>query len=80
MSGEVLQEDSTDNMIWSVAQTIETISEFATLEPGDMIATGTLEGVGFARTPPRWLLPGDTMEVAIEQIGICTNSIVGEDS
>ncbi|QMU57333.1 MAG: FAA hydrolase family protein [Boseongicola sp.] len=75
---EVLQSSNTENMIWSVAQTIATISEYTTLEPGDLIATGTPPGVGHARTPPRWLRPGEIVDVEIEGIGICSNPIVDE--
>ncbi|RMF32981.1 MAG: FAA hydrolase family protein, partial [Alphaproteobacteria bacterium] len=67
------------DMLWSVARTIATISEFATLEPGDLIAMGTPPGVGHARRPPRWLRPGETVEVEIEGIGICANPVVAEE-
>ncbi len=76
---EILQSSNTGNMIWSVAQTIATISEFTTLEPGDLIAMGTPPGVGHAKKPdPRWLRPGETVEIEIEGIGICANPIVDE--
>jgi 2-keto-4-pentenoate hydratase/2-oxohepta-3-ene-1,7-dioic acid hydratase in catechol pathway len=75
---EILQSSNTANMIWSVAQTIATISEYTTLEPGDLIAMGTPPGVGHARTPPRWLKPGEIVEVEIEGIGICASPIVDE--
>ncbi|MCK0150171.1 fumarylacetoacetate hydrolase family protein [Marivita sp. S6314] len=76
---EILQSSTTSNMFWSVAQSIATISEFATLEPGDMIAMGTPPGVGMAKTPtPRWLKPGETIEVEIEGIGVCANPVVDE--
>ena len=66
-------------MLWSVARTIATISEYSTLEPGDMIAMGTPPGVGHAKKPnPRWLRPGETVEVEIEGIGICASPIVDE--
>ena len=76
---EILQSSTTSDMLWSVARTIATISEFATLEAGDMIAMGTPPGVGHAKTPPRWLRPGETIEVEIEGIGICANPIVAEE-
>ena len=76
---EVLQSATTSDMLWSVARTIATISEYSTLEPGDMIAMGTPPGVGHARTPPRWLRPGETVEIEIEGIGICANPIVAEE-
>ena len=64
--------------MWPVAKSIATISEFATLEPGDMIAMGTPPGVGHARTPPRFLLPGDIISVEIEGIGVCSNPVIDE--
>lgn len=75
---EILQSASTADMMWSVARTIATLSEFATLEPGDLIAMGTPPGVGHARTPPRWLKPGETIEIEIEGIGVCANPVVDE--
>jgi len=76
---EVLQSANTSEMLWPVARTISTISEYATLEPGDYIAMGTPPGVGHARTPQRWLRPGETVEVEIEGIGICASPIVAEE-
>ena len=76
---EILQSANTSEMLWTVAKTIATISEFASLEAGDMIAMGTPPGVGHARKPPRWLRPGETIEVEIEGIGICSNPVVAED-
>lgn len=79
VGSEILQSSSTGNMIWSVAQTIATISEYTTLEPGDLIAMGTPPGVGHAKKPnPRWLVPGEIVDVEIEGIGICSNPIVDE--
>ena len=76
---EILQSSDTGNMIWSVAQTIATISEYTTLEPGDLIAMGTPPGVGHAKKPnPRWLVPGEVVDIEIEGIGICSNPIVDE--
>lgn len=76
---EVLQSSNTANMIWSVAKAIATISEYTTLEPGDMIAMGTPPGVGHAKKPnPRWLVPGEVVEIEIEGIGICASPIVQE--
>jgi 2-keto-4-pentenoate hydratase/2-oxohepta-3-ene-1,7-dioic acid hydratase in catechol pathway len=76
---EILQSANTSDMLWSVARTIATISEYSTLEPGDMIAMGTPPGVGHAKTPPRWLRPGETVDVEIEGIGICSSPIVAEE-
>ncbi len=75
---EILQSSNTANMIWSVANTIATISGYTTLEPGDLIAMGTPPGVGHARTPPRWLKPGETVEIEIEGIGVCASPVVDE--
>lgn len=76
---EILQSSNTANMIWNVAQTIAIMSEFTTLEPGDLIAMGTPPGVGHAKKPnPRWLVPGETVEIEIESIGICASPIVDE--
>jgi len=76
---EILQSANTSEMLWPVARTIATISEYSTLEPGDYIAMGTPPGVGHARTPQRWLRPGETIEVEVEGIGICANPIVAEE-
>jgi 2-keto-4-pentenoate hydratase/2-oxohepta-3-ene-1,7-dioic acid hydratase in catechol pathway len=66
-------------MIFSVAETIAYISQLLTLEPGDMIATGTPEGVGFKRNPPIYLRDGDVVEVEIEGIGTLRNPVIGHD-
>ena len=76
VNGEVLQEESTKEMVFGVATTIAYISSLLTLVPGDIIATGTPSGVGFSRTPPIFLRAGDTVEVEIEQIGTIRNSVV----
>lgn len=78
LNGETLQESTTSDMIFSVARTIEIVSEIMTLEPGDMIAFGTPSGVGHARKPQLWMRAGDVVEVEIEGIGICRNQIVAE--
>ncbi|WP_193142415.1 MULTISPECIES: fumarylacetoacetate hydrolase family protein [unclassified Meridianimarinicoccus] len=76
---EILQSSNTGNMIWSVAQTIATISEYTTLEPGDLIAMGTPPGVGHAKKPnPRWLKPGEVVDIEIEGIGICSSPVIDE--
>ncbi|MBR9861881.1 MAG: fumarylacetoacetate hydrolase family protein [Rhodobacteraceae bacterium] len=79
VGSEILQSANTADMMWPVNKTIATISEFATLNPGDMIAMGTPPGVGHARTPPRFLKPGEVIEVEIEGIGICANTVVDEE-
>ena len=78
LNGQTLQSDNTHNMIFPVVTAIAAISEFATLKPGDLIATGTPQGVGHARKPPLWMKAGDTVEIEIEQIGILKNPIVDE--
>jgi 2-keto-4-pentenoate hydratase/2-oxohepta-3-ene-1,7-dioic acid hydratase in catechol pathway len=79
LNGTVMQSASTALMIFDVPRTIEYLSSFTTLRPGDVIATGTPGGVGFARTPPVWLTPGDELEVKIEGLGKLANRIVAED-
>lgn len=76
LNGEVKQDDTTANMLFDTATIIEVLSRVLTLEPGDLIATGTPAGVGFARTPPEFLKPGDVMESEIKGIGTMRNRIV----
>ena len=76
LNGTVMQESNTDQLIFSVPQMIEFISASITLEPGDVVATGTPAGVGFARKPPVFLKPGDVMEVNIDRIGGLGNPVV----
>jgi len=70
VNGEVMQDGNTRDMIFDIPTTIESLSKGMTLEPGDIISTGTPSGVGFARTPPVFLKPGDKVEGDIEGIGI----------
>ena len=76
VNGETRQDSSTSKMLFSVAQLIETLSAGMTLEPGDIIATGTPEGVGMGFSPPRWLQVGDGVEAEIAGIGVLRNRIV----
>lgn len=76
INGQVFQQDNTRNMIFSVAESIAYISRLMTLEPGDIIATGTPEGVGFKRNPPVFLHAGDLVEVEIEGIGALRNPVI----
>jgi 2-keto-4-pentenoate hydratase/2-oxohepta-3-ene-1,7-dioic acid hydratase in catechol pathway len=76
VNGIPKQDSSTGLMLFEVATLIAHLSEVLTLEPGDIIATGTPEGVGFARTPPEYLRPGDLMESSIEGIGTMRNRVV----
>lgn len=78
LNGNVMQAARTSQMIVDVASAVEFFSSFTTLMPGDVIATGTPGGVGFARTPPVWLMPGDVIEVEIEGIGTIRNTVVAE--
>ena len=78
LNGDILQDATTSDMIWSVAETIALLSECLTLEPGDVIAMGTPAGVGQARTPPLWMKAGDVVEVEIQGIGLLRNPILAE--
>jgi acylpyruvate hydrolase len=79
LNGKVMQSARTSQMIVDVPSAVEFFSSFTTLRPGDVIATGTPGGVGFARTPPVWLEPGDTIEVSIEGVGAIRNKVVAEE-
>jgi 2-keto-4-pentenoate hydratase/2-oxohepta-3-ene-1,7-dioic acid hydratase in catechol pathway len=76
VNGETLQQGNTREMIFTVAQAIAHISGLMTLEPGDIIATGTPAGVGFKRTPPVFLRAGDVVEVEVEGIGVLRNPVL----
>jgi 2-keto-4-pentenoate hydratase/2-oxohepta-3-ene-1,7-dioic acid hydratase in catechol pathway len=78
LNGETMQDSNTSDMIFSTARTIALLSEFMTLEPGDLIATGTPSGVAHARKPPTWMKAGDTVTVEVERIGILTNPVIDE--
>ena len=78
LNGVVMQEASTGEMIFPVAETISFISELMTLNPGDVIATGTPPGVGAARKPPVFLSDGDLVEVEIPGIGRLANPIIAD--
>jgi acylpyruvate hydrolase len=75
VNGETVQDGNTASMIFGVAETIAFLSRIMTLEPGDIIATGTPAGVGMARDPQLYLHPGDTVEVEIEGIGTLRNRV-----
>jgi 2-keto-4-pentenoate hydratase/2-oxohepta-3-ene-1,7-dioic acid hydratase in catechol pathway len=79
LSGELLQNSNTSNLIFSVPKLIAYLSSVFTLEPGDIIATGTPSGVGFARKPPRYLRPGDDCRVRIEGLGELYNPVIAEE-
>jgi 2-keto-4-pentenoate hydratase/2-oxohepta-3-ene-1,7-dioic acid hydratase in catechol pathway len=78
LNGQTMQSDNTDNMMFPVAETLVYVTQGMTLEPGDVIVTGTPSGVGFARKPPVWMKDGDICEVDIEGIGILSNPISDE--
>ncbi|RRR85233.1 fumarylacetoacetate hydrolase family protein [Streptomyces sp. RP5T] len=75
VNGTRVQGSNTRHMIFSVARIISYISQFLTLGPGDVIATGTPEGIGAKRNPPLWLRPGDKVEVVLEKVGTLRNEI-----
>ncbi len=79
VNGEVLQDWNTSDMIFDVPTLIEFLSGSTTLLPGTAIFTGTPHGVGMARNPPRWLVPGDTVVIEIEGIGRLENPVIEED-
>ena len=78
LNGEVMQNTNTSDMVFNVAFAISYLSQAMTLEPGDLLATGTPSGVGYARTPPVWMKPGDMVEIEIEGIGILSNPVADE--
>jgi acylpyruvate hydrolase len=78
LNGETMQSDNTDNMMFPVAETLVYITQGFTLEPGDVIVTGTPSGVGFARKPPVWMKQGDKCEIDIEKVGVLVNPIADE--
>ncbi len=78
MGGEVLQKSNTRELIFKIPELIEYISQVVTLEPGDVVATGTPAGVGFSKRPPRWLKPGDETIVRMQGIGELRNPVVAE--
>lgn len=78
VSGELLQDGNTKEMLFDVWRQIETLSTSFTLEPGDVLATGTPAGVGIARKPPRFLQAGDTVRIEIDGVGALENPVVDE--
>ncbi len=76
VNGEVMQDARTDQMIHTVGDTLAFISHTVWLRPGDLLATGTPAGVGYARQPPRLLQPGDTVEVEVERLGVLRTTVV----
>ncbi|HEX4769437.1 MAG TPA: fumarylacetoacetate hydrolase family protein [Bryobacteraceae bacterium] len=78
INGEVLQNSNTRELIFKVPQLLEFLSQVFTLQPGDVISTGTPAGVGFSHNPPRWLKPGDDVVITIAGIGELRNPVVAE--
>ena len=76
MNDEVRQESDTSQMIFNIWQQIAYLSTAFTLEPGDLIATGTPEGVGVGMQPPRFLQPGDVVRCEVEGVGAIQNKVV----
>jgi 2-keto-4-pentenoate hydratase/2-oxohepta-3-ene-1,7-dioic acid hydratase in catechol pathway len=77
LNGEIVQSAPIDDMVFDVADLIAILSAFMTLEPGDVIVSGTPAGVGMARNPPLWMKPGDRVEVEVDGLGVLANQVVG---
>ncbi|MGD9647546.1 MAG: fumarylacetoacetate hydrolase family protein [Pirellulales bacterium] len=80
LNGKTLQDSNTNQFIFQLPTLIEYVSQVCTLEPGDLIFTGTPPGVGFARKPPVFLQPGDIAEVEIEGLGVLRNPVIAEQT
>ena len=80
LNGTELQSGNTGDLIFDVPAVISYISTITPLAPGDIIATGTPQGVGFTRKPPIWLKPGDVVEIEVERVGVLRNHVVAEGS
>ena len=78
IGGVVLQKSNTRELVFGVQQLVHLLSGIMTLEPGDIVSTGTPSGVGAARTPKRWILPGETVTVEIAKLGTLSNPVVKE--
>ncbi|MGI5212029.1 fumarylacetoacetate hydrolase family protein [Plantactinospora sp. CA-290183] len=79
LNGEVMQSDNTDNMMFPIAETIADVTRAMTLEPGDVLVTGTPSGVGHARRPPVWMRHGDVCEIEVEGVGVLRNPVRDEE-
>ena len=79
LNGELMQEGNTDNLVFPVRQLIAILSECMTLEPGDVVVTGTPAGVGYARQPPVWMKAGDTIEIEVAGLGKLVNVVQDEE-
>ena len=79
LNGETMQDSNTSNMVFGVAEIVSFVSQAITLEPGDLIITGTPAGVGAFRKPQVWLTPGDEITIEIDGVGSITNPVVAAD-
>ncbi|SSC25241.1 Fumarylacetoacetase-like [Klenkia terrae] len=79
VNGETVQDGRTDQMVYGVGETLALVSRTMTLHPGDLLATGTPSGVGYARTPPWLLQPGDVVEVEVDRLGVLRTTVVAGD-
>ena len=79
LNGKLMQEGNTDNLVFPVRKLVAILSECMTLEPGDVVVTGTPAGVGAARKPPVWMKPGDTVEVEVSGLGKLINVVQDEE-
>ncbi|MEL7974810.1 fumarylacetoacetate hydrolase family protein [Isoptericola sp. F-RaC21] len=80
VNGETVQDGRTDQMVYTVGETLSLVSRTMTLRPGDLLATGTPSGVGYSRTPPWLLTPGDVVEVDVERLGVLRTPVVGNEA
>ena len=78
LNGTVMQHSTTKHMIFSIPVLIKYISTFISLQPGDVIVTGTPGGVGARREPPVWMKAGDKVEIELSQVGVLVNTIAKE--
>jgi len=78
LNGQIMQDANTDDLVFTIYNLIYRLTECMTLEPGDIIVSGTPAGVGYARTPPVFMKPGDIIEIEVDGIGVLTNTIEDE--
>lgn len=79
LNNEVMQDAAIDDLVFPVRSLVKILSECMTLEPGDVVVTGTPSGVGYARKPPVWMKAGDCIEVSVEGLGTLSNSVIDEN-